>query len=154
MKTFFLVVASFGLFTGSAHAAAPSCLKTVSNDDLMAEVALRMNSTQVPQASAIPTFSCNFKTLTVSLVEASTGTEQREDISLTDPSSCTAIEQFLSTRIGNRTLSRATMIAGCNFKTLLRVSLNPSGTLKRLQDQTLTDPSACNVARDRINDSN
>lgn len=153
MKTLLMAFASFLLMIAQAQAAAPSCLKTVSDQDLLNEVALRMNSTSTPHDSAIPTFSCHFKTLTISLVNAATGAEQREDLSLTDPTSCSSVENTLSSKIGNRALSRAVVVAGCNFKTLMRVSLDPGGMLKRLQDQSLSDPTSCNAARDRINES-
>mgnify|MGYP003395516969 FL=1 len=153
MKRALLILSALVTFIGSANAAAPSCLKTVSDDDLLAEVAVRMNTRTTPTEGALATFSCRFQTMTVSLVDAASGNEQREDMNVTDANSCTALETFLSTRVGNRALTKAAIVAGCRFQTLMRMSMNPTGTIKRLQDQNLTDAAACNVARERINDA-
>lgn len=137
-----------------AHATAPSCLKTVSDQDLLDEVALRMGrTTPNPNESALVSFSCRFQTLTISLVEASTGNEQREEMNLTDAGACAQLESFLTSRLANKAVSKAAIVASCRFQTLQRVSLHPNGSLKRLQDQNMTDAGACNSARDRINDA-
>lgn len=154
MQTFFVILAFLMSFNSTAFAAAPSCLKTVSDDDLLNEVSLRMGrSTPNPVESAVASFSCRFQTLTISLVDTTTGAEQREEMNLTDVAACSQLEVFLFTRVGNKALSKASIVAGCRFQTLQRVSLNPNGALKRLQDQNSTDVAACNSARDRINDA-
>lgn len=154
MKHVFTLLALLMITTARAHADAPSCLKSVSDQDLLDEVSFRMGrTTPNPSASALASFSCRFQTLTVSLVDATSGNEQKEEMQVTDPSACSVLETTLSSKIGNRALTKAAIVAGCRFQTLLRVSLSPTAQLKKLQDQTLTDPSACNAARDRINDA-
>ncbi|MES2962361.1 MAG: hypothetical protein V4760_00630 [Bdellovibrionota bacterium] len=154
MQTFFATLAFLMSLNTSAFAAAPSCLKTVSDDDLLNEVSLRMGrSTPNPIDYAIPSFSCRFQTLIITLVDTSTGTEGREELNLTDVAACSTLETFLSNRAGNKSLPKPSIVAACRFQTLLRVSLNPNGQLKRLQDQNSTDVAACMTARDRINDA-
>jgi len=152
MKTKTFLALSLVLAGTSAHAA-PSCLKLVSDSDLLAEVSNRMNSHTTPADSALASFSCRFQTLTVSLVNPQTGAEAKEDLQLTDASSCSQLETSLSSKIGNKTLMNPALIAGCRFNTLMRVSLSPNGTLAHLQDQQMTDAASCGAARDRINDA-
>lgn len=140
------------LFASLQSAHANSCLKNASDQDLLSEIANRMGDSK-PDNHAIVSFGCRYQNFYVSSINGKTGDEKREEMTLTDSASCTALEHALSEKLANKPVQRLVVIASCRSFKLQRISIHPNGNLTRLADQDLTDSMTCIQTRDRINDA-
>jgi hypothetical protein len=129
----------------NAAAAAPladaSCLPTVTNDELIAELSRRLSITN-PGGSAIGSFACDSSTNLLISIVSSTGAEQTASVFTGSSQRCATRAAQLAT--SRQHIASLQLIEICDSSTnLMRFSVTPAGVLTQLSSQFTGNQTNC-----------
>ena len=149
MKIIFLLLITMASAQAYANTI-EKCLEQATNNQLLRELKLRLDgSGSGSSVYAFPTLSCFGSPHTINLSNQN-GDESSVTMSTSSFSSCEVYSQQMADKLGSK-ISEPQVVAVCFGSNLERQLLSPDGSIKELNDISLSSSAQCHEKATEIN---